>query len=110
MVQRCNYLIDMLKEIDNGNEIIPDDEDFKLALHEVYSNKNYNKLVELVRVLTDIHLKKGKFENYLEAFEEAVDDLGECYNQVNEHYFNGKEKKNIQKFYKDSMKKFVEDN
>ncbi len=110
MVQRCNYLIDMLQEIKNGSENIPDDEDVNLALHEIYFNKERKKLGGLVSLLANIYFKKGKFKNYLEAFEEAVIDLYKDYIQINKQYFNEKEKKNIQKFYLSSMKKSVRNN
>ncbi len=110
MVQHYNYLIDMLKEIDNGSETIPSDEDYKLALHEIYFNKDYNKLGGLAHLLANIYFKKGKFKDYSEAFEETVADLYNCYKQIDEQYFNKKEADNIQRFYIDSMKKSIINN
>ncbi|MEK6823404.1 MAG: hypothetical protein AABY06_00050 [Nanoarchaeota archaeon] len=110
MAQYYNDLIYLLKEIEKGNEIFPEDEDFKLALHEIYSNQEYKKLNSLISVLTYIHFKKGKFENYLKAFEEAVIDLDDVYKIINEDYFKGKEEKNIQEFYKNSIEELVKIN
>ncbi len=110
MAQYYQYLVDLLKGVENGSETLPEDDDFKLALHELYSNKECKKLNVLVNVLAGVHFKKGKSKNYFEAWEEAVIDLIKVYKIINDDYFNGKEKENIKKFYKNSIEKFVQAN
>ena len=111
MTERYNYLMDLLEEIDKGSETIaPNDEDLELALHEIYFEGDSKKLEKLVHVLTNIYFKNGKFKTYLEAFEETITDLYNDYGQIDERYFNEKEKNNIKKFYTDSIKRAIINN
>lgn len=115
MIKYYDQLIYTIKEISKGN-IICDDEELdntlKLALHEVYIKSDSNKLSTIVLNIAKFYFENGDFNGYASAFNEAVIDLYKSYEEVNKEYFNGNEKEieDIKKFYKKSLKNYLQIN
>ena len=56
-----NYLINQIKTI--GESDLPENGDFRLAIHELYLSKNSKKLGELTDTLAHYYFKKEKPKN-----------------------------------------------
>lgn len=97
---KYNYSDDLIKKIKEYN-IFLENEDFRLALHEIYLSKNHIKIAELSDALTHYYFKKEKFKDYLKAFERSSKNLN-YFSKSADEFYNFKNKE-IQEFYKNSM-------
>lgn len=100
-----NYLIEKIKiSKSSEKELFPHNQEFRLALHEIYFSEDRSKLSELVNTLTDYYFKKENFTDIEKASRKSLTDLENFSKSADEIYCS--KNKEIQRFCIDFIKNF----